>query len=495
MAETAEAEASRDVQSPAQASADRVLAAIAMTHIPMLITDPSLPDNPIVMASPAFCKLTGYTQDELVGHNCRLLQGAGTDRETVARMHEALEQRVETSVEVLNYRKDGTAFWNSLYITPVFAPDGRLTHFFSSQADITGRRDTERALVQAQQMAGLGCVTGGIAHEFNNLLTVIHGNLEPMLAEASEQRTTRRLQRVAEAADRAAFLTRSMVAFARRQRLEDATIDISALLLSLRAAFARLLGPAHRLVFDFDRQPCLVQADAAQLRTALSNVLMNARDAMPEGGRIKLSIRGKRTRAGRLIEVAITVQDTGRGMPPEVVARAFEPFFTTKEPGTAAGLGLSMAYGFVRQSGGRLELESREGVGTSVRMVFPNRAPASDALPRARAGETVLVVDEDDDLRQQCVAMLRDLGYAVAAAASPAEALGQLRDGREVDLVISDREIPGIGAELRVLRAGGVPTPEGAEVLARPYALLALARQVRGGLDHPPARLAEPPGD
>ena len=263
--------------------------------------------------------------------------------------------------ELLNYRKDGTPFWNALFISPVFGQDGNLRYFFSSQIDVTARRDTERALEQAHRLEGLGSLAGGVAHEFNNLLTVIQGNLEPLLRDAADPKTARRLGRLREAAERANVLTRSMISFARRQRLEDQPIDLGRAIIDLQPILTQAAGRQNTLVLDFEEGPVQIHADPEQLRTALLNILFNARDAMPPGGTVTIQTRTRRDSSGQATEVVLLVRDNGCGMAPSVARRAMDPFFTTKPAGTGTGLGLSMAYGFMRQTGGRIELEYPPG--------------------------------------------------------------------------------------------------------------------------------------
>ena len=212
------------VDSPGFAgNSDIFFAAVALTRMPMIVTNPNLPDNPIAFGNQAFCELTGYAPEEIIGRNCRFLQGEDTDQATIERVRQALRRRTDIAVALLNYRRDGTPFWNALFISPVFAPDGSLMYFFASQLDVTRRRDAERALAQAQRLEGLGSLAGGMAHEFNNLLTVIRGNLEPLLAgpeQDTDRRLGERLLRVRAAAERATTLTHAMISFARRSRLE-----------------------------------------------------------------------------------------------------------------------------------------------------------------------------------------------------------------------------------------------------------------------------------
>ena len=489
-------------------NSDIFFAAVALTRMPMLVTNPNLPDNPIAFANKAFCELTGYRPEEIVGRNCRFLQGPDTDRGTIARVRDALARRTDIAVEVLNYRRDGSPFWNALFVSPVFDHDGRLLYYFASQLDVTRRRDAELSVAQAQRLEGLGSLAGGVAHEFNNLLTVIRGNLEPLLAEAEgDDRLARRLTRVQQAAERAASLTHAMITFARRSRLEDQRLDLPEMLDDIGPLLRQVAGPRIDLSIDTTQagEAPYVMADAEQLRTALTNILLNAREAAGERGSVEIAVR-ERALAGRSAELVLTVADDGRGMAPAVAARAMDPFFTTKPPGAGAGLGLSMVYGFMRQTGGRLDLDSHEGQGTTVTLVFPAQATAPDDVPRARGRETVLVVDDDIDLREQAATLLRDLGYDVLTAATPTAALSLLHQGVTIDLLLTDRIMPEMTGDvlrdharakrpdLPVLISTGFPAEgEGdAPVLRKPYALATLATRVRDALDASRPRRSPP---
>ncbi len=476
---------------------DVFFVAVALTRMPMTVSDPNLPDNPIVFANAAFCELTGYPPAELVGRNCRILQGPDTDPAAVARIRDAIHRRVNLTVELLNYRKDGTPFWNAIFVSPVFRTDGSLRYFFASQVDVTGRRDAERALEQAHRLEGLGGLAGGVAHEFNNLLTVIQGNLEPLLREAADPKIARRLQRLHAAAERATVLTRSMISFARRQRLEHQPIDLAQAIIDLRPVLSQAAGPENRLVLDIEAGRAQVEADPEQLRTALLNVITNAREAMPAGGAVTIKTGTRRSHLGRATETVLLVRDEGRGMAPSVARRAMDPFFTTKPAGTGSGLGLSMVYGFMRQTGGRIELESHEGEGTTVRLVFSSPDAPDEGMPGAKTGEKVLVVDDDLGLREDAAAILRRLGYEVLTAASPATALQSLSEHPDTCAMITDVVMPGMSGPdlvdrareidpgLAVLLTTGFPDKEIESVLIKPYTSSALASRLRETLDRP----------
>ncbi|WP_270935462.1 ATP-binding protein [Falsiroseomonas oryzae] len=489
----------------------------------MVLTDARRPDHPIVFANQAFLDLTGYAEAEVVGRNCRFMQCPWTDAAAVRQMREALDEERPVAVEILNRRRDGSLFWNAVFIAPVFGPDGAADYFFASQIDITQRHEADEALHKAQRLEAVAQLAAGLAHDFNNALHVVLGNLgrvETRLAD--EQETRRALDRARRGGEYAAALTRQLLAFARRSRLQPRAVALNATLSHLGEALARAAGGETALRYDLDPllPPCMV--DLAELEAALLNLLTNARDATPSGGCVTVRTRttnverrqsasaGGAVKPGTYAE--LVVEDDGQGMTPEVLARAAEPFFTTK-PGRGVGLGLATVHGFARQSGGHIEIESTPGHGTTVRLFLP-ALPAGgtepgEAAPPARgpaaAGATILVVDDAADVLDLAVHHLTALGYRVLAARSGEEALAMLTgtDRTAVDLLFSDIAMPGgmnglmlaeraRGASpgLRVLFAtgysedlatGSAPAIE-APVLAKPYAESDLAAAVADAL-------------
>ncbi len=439
-------------------------AAVAMTRMPMTITDPRRPDNPIVFCNGAFLDLTHYKHEDVVGRNCRFLQGPQTDRRTVDEVRKAVAEQRAVAVDILNYKADGSAFWNALFIGPIFDQDGQLLYFFASQMDISERRQSQESHLQAQKMEAIGQLTAGMAHDFNNLLQVINGNLEIALISLEKPDMARNaLERAQRASMRAARLTQQLLTFARKQRLEPVPVDLNHLVVEFSDMLVRTLGDRVDLRLDLRPGLPLCHLDPTHLEMALLNVLINARDALPDGGEVTVAtaiVRGAdRVKAHGLdpgTYIILCVIDHGIGMPPEVLRRATEPFFTTKGPGT--GLGLAMVHGFVQQSQGRLEIDSRPGAGTTVRMIFPVADNAQDAAggngqdhaaaPPARddAADSrpgVLVVEDNDDVRELAESVLGMAGYTVLAAASGEQALTLLRQGARVDLLFTDVIMPG----------------------------------------------------
>ena len=265
-------------------------AAVHATRMPMVVADPRQPDTPLVFANEAFLEMTGYSIAEILGKNCRFLQGPDTDPSTVALIGEAIRAEKELTVELLNYRKDGSTFWNALFLTPVRGESGELLYYFSSQLDVSRRRDAEAALRQAQKMEALGQLTGGIAHDFNNLLQVITGNAEVATARArnaapDDALLSRALSNVKAAAARSGALTQQLLAFARKQQLQGRVVSVNdAIARTVDMAASSLQGV--RVQLELDPSVANARLDPSQFETALLNLLVNARDAMPDGGRV-----------------------------------------------------------------------------------------------------------------------------------------------------------------------------------------------------------------
>ena len=371
---------------------DPFAAAVRATRMPIIITNPREPDNPIVFANDSFCQLTGYARDEIMGRNCRFLQGPETEPETVDRLRAAIRAKEAIEIEIRNYAKDGRQFWNRLLVAPVHDSGGVVQYFFASQMDITRDRENlaerinqlaeandrlraealererlEDTLRQAHKMEAIGRLTGGLAHGFNNLLTGISGSLEMLqirLAQGQFADIERYVNTALGAAGRAAIVTHRLLAFSRRQTLAPRPTELNRLVTGMLEIIRRTVGPAIAVEAITAGKLWHTIVDPNQLENALLNLCINARDAMPDGGRLVIETRNEwlDARTARDLElpagpyIKLCVSDTGAGMTPEVVRRAFDPFYTTKPSGEGTGLGLSMIYGFARQSGGRVDL-------------------------------------------------------------------------------------------------------------------------------------------
>ncbi len=316
------------------------------------------------------------------------------------------------------------------------------------------RQKAEDQLRQAQKMQALGQLTGGIAHDFNNLLTVIQGSADMLLRPGlKEERRTRFADAIVQAASRAAALTSQLLAFARRQPLQPEVLDVNALITGMTELLDRALGERVVVETDLAEGACTVEADRAQLVSAVLNIAVNGRDAMPEGGTLRISTARAENDAGP--QVALSVADTGTGMDPETIERAMEPFFTTKAAGKGTGLGLSQVYGFATQSGGDLRIESMPGQGTCVTILFPCsgitplpvKGEDQGATHPSRTG-SVLLVEDNEEVGEFAEALLRELGHRVTRARSGVEAL-EIAAAARFDLVLTDVVMPAMsGLEL-----------------------------------------------
>ena len=359
-----------------QVKDDVFAVAVRMTRMPMVVADPNQQDCPIVYCNKAFCDLTGYAEEEILGRNCRFLQGRDTDRETVRRIAQALSVREDVHEELLNYRKDGTHFWNALQINAIVDDDGGLRYFFASQQNVTQRK--EAALRQSQRMESLGALASGIAHEFNNLLTVVVGSIELAAARSVDEHQSEQLKRADWGARRAGELATQLLAMARKQAVDASAVDVNEAIRELEGTLAQVVASGVHMSLDLASTSLWAHLDPVQLDLVLLNLLRNSCDAMPQGGSVTV-----RTRALPAVEavdilgipdaVEISLGDTGEGMSPEVVARATEPFFTTKGRNKGTGLGLFLALSFAEQSAGRLLIETEQGSGTTVRIVVPRQ--------------------------------------------------------------------------------------------------------------------------
>ncbi len=403
-------------------------------------------------------------------------------------------------------------------LVPVSDPSGRVHRLVGSARDVTARRALEQVAQRAQKMEAIGQLTGGVAHDFNNLLQAVANCLALLQQKPQDQASLHLIDVARQAVERGAKLTKQLVAFARRQNLAPAPTDLNALVRSSRDMLERSIGGTVQIQVQTteDAWPALV--DPNQIDLALLNLAINARDAMPQGGRLLIRIRNTQVgtapttgipaglAAGEY--VVVSVSDTGTGMPADVLERAFEPFFTTKEVGRGSGLGLSMVHGMVSQLGGAVHIDSRPGHGTTVELYVPRaRQTASDvttlvaAPPRPGHG-TVLLVEDDDLVRAGSVAVLRQLGYVVLEAQSGSQALDLLRRDTPIDLLITDYAMPGMtGLELigtlRTLRpglaalivTGHAELPDGIDipVLQKPFSASDLASKVAGILNSAPS--------
>jgi two-component system cell cycle sensor histidine kinase/response regulator CckA len=487
----------------------------------IVITDPKQSHNPVIYANAGFERITGYKADETLGRSCRFLQGTETNCDAAGQLSKAVASGSACEVEILNYRKDGTPFWNALSLNPVHDPTGALACFVGVQNDVTERKDLEDQLRQAQRMEAVGQLAGGVAHDFNNLLTVINGYAHLSMAGLrSEDPLLANLEEIKKAGDRAAALTRQLLAFGRRQILQSRLLDLNAVVVDLSKMMGRLIGEHIQLKLKLAEGLGSVKADAGQIEQIILNLAVNARDAMPDGGKLTIETAKidldeeyvrRRLDASPGRQVMLAVSDTGSGMSEKVRLRVFEPFFTTKEPGKGTGLGLSTVYGIVKQSGGSIEVFSELGVGTTFKIYLPRVDEAADARPAERAAhklegtETVLLSEDDGMVRDLTRNILETAGYRVLEAANGGSALLICETYRgQIDLLLTDVVMPEMSGsaladrlatlrpDMKVLYMSGYTgstialegrPDEGANFIDKPFAPNALLSKVREVLE------------
>ena len=452
-------------------------------------------------------RIKGYSPEEIIGqHFSRFYSPAD---QAAGRPARALRLAVENGryeEEGWRVRKDGTFFWASVMIDPIRDDDNRLLGFAKITRDISERREAQlnleriqRQLAESQKLDALGQLTGGVAHDFNNLLMVITGHVHMLKKIAgNDAKSLRAIQAIETATQRGASLTRQLLTFARRQSVNPQPIDLRDSIHSVREVLDTGLGSAVQLRINLDDGIWPVMVDPAELETALVNLIINARDAMPDGGSV--SVRASNvhidngTRKGD--HVAIEVKDTGVGIPPDIMGKVFDPFFTTKPIGKGTGLGLSQVHGFAHQAGGTVAVASELGKGTTFTVCLPRGqlgiAPA-EAETRSIASGTVLLVEDNPDVATASADLLEQLGYSVRWVSDAEAALKELdRDG--IDLVFTDIVMPGKTDGLGLARAikqkhPGVPillatgyseaarnAPADFSILRKPFRLHELSR-------------------
>ena len=471
----------------------------------------------ILFVNESFCLMTGRSETDLVGRPHGMLH---VDPTEVARLRRWLRQAKpgEPLVgEGLLARGDGTAISVAWSFDPLFDPDGRLTHVVATYRDQTEKRRLQEALVHAQRLDAVGRLAGGVAHDFNNLLSVINGYCEMLAAHvAANPQALREVAEIHSAGRKAAALTQQLLAFSRRQPLDARVINLNTLVHENAAILQRLLGTSGRLELELAENLPNVRTDPAQFQQVLLNLVLNARDALRDDGRIVVSTavrevnplhsrRAGDTPAGRY--VVLTISDNGTGMDSETQRHLFEPFFTTKPEGKGTGLGLALVYGVVQQSGGYISVRSELLVGSTFEVLLPivnepvtEITPAVTPLQSVRGSENVLLVEEDEVVRKMVAGILTADGYRVTAAKSFADVARKPPPTRPFQLFIGSlagegekftRRLVEAYPTLRVLCTGQndckLPvswvTPERQAVINKPYALSELMRAARALLD------------
>lgn len=442
-----------------QAEIDRqsLLFQAVFDHVPEALIV-SEPEGAIVITNPAAERMFGYSASEAARLHWTELFHEPPDKKKLER--DLARGSDGVSISAVLRRKNGRTFPAQGHIAVIRAADHTQMTVVSLFRDVTDEIKRREGSLRLQKLEAIGQLTGGIAHDFNNLLTIISGNLELLEGSTSNAEDRELLSRATRAADSGARLTRRLLTFARRRQLTPEVINLNDQVQSMTELLRRTLGDTIDLRTSFARDLWLVRADSGEIESAVINLAINARDAMPNGG--KLSIRTSNVILERdevgfeapLVAgdyVRISVSDNGIGISKAVLGRVFEPFFTTKPPGRGTGLGLSTIYGFIKQSGGNITIYSEPDVGTTVNLYFPRcldevspAASAANALMEERGhGERILVVEDNNDVRELTVQRLQRLGYDVIQFATAATARDALNDGLKTDLVFSDIMMPG----------------------------------------------------
>jgi PAS domain S-box-containing protein len=511
-----------DVTERKQAEEEMRILSQALEQSPatIVITDPS---GTIEYVNPKFTQITGYSKEEAVGKNPRILKSGKKTPQDYKQMWDTLNSGKEWRGELTNKGKDGRLFWEAAVISPIVNQAGQITHFLAAKEDITQRKHLEEQLREAQKMEVVGQLASGVAHDFNNILaaTLMHLGLLQDLPELTAD-MKESLREVEKETVRAANLTRQLLVFSRRQVAKIEPLDLNERIVDLLKMLRRILGENVVVVFENSSEGARVNADAGMMEQVVMNLCINARDAMPQGGRLTLATTkveipiqppnpNPDARSGRF--VCLSVTDTGCGMDEQVLRRIFEPFFTTKEVGKGTGLGLATVYGIVKQHDGWVEVKSIVGQGSSFRVYLPagsapRNAPAipSGADEIAGGSETILLVEDEAVLRRLVAVWLRKLGYVVLEAGSGLEALEAWEQHHQrIALLFTDTLLPGNmtgldlaarfrkeKASLKVISSSGYsadlaasPLAAGQEItfLPKPYMVAALAKIVRRCLD------------
>jgi PAS domain S-box-containing protein len=448
----------------ATAGRARLSAAIEQTSESVVVTDI---DARITYVNPAFEQVSGYSLSEVLGQNPRVLRSGVQPAPFYRRMWATLLAGETWHGELVNQRKDGSLYTEDASISPIRDEAGAITAYVAVKRDITLQRDLEERLRQSQRLEAVGQLAGGVAHDFNNILAAVRGYAE--LATASlpqESQAKEDIEEVLRAADRGSAVTRQLLLFSRRQPLVPTDVEPASVIDALVPMLRRLIGEHIELRVEHGGQRGHVLVDLGSMEQVIVNLAVNARDAMPEGGLLRIETANVVASTGEGGEpagpcVRISVTDTGTGMDDATAARAFEPFFTTKEPGKGTGLGLATVYGIVRGSGGRVSLATSPGLGCAFTIELPMITAAGVAEGHGASGEgdtstesmpsgRVLLVEDDEAVRRSLARTLERLGYVVVAASSGIEALGIAAGNPEgFEILVSDVRMPGLqGHEL-----------------------------------------------
>lgn len=494
----------------------------AVEQSPAIVAITDIEGN-LEYVNPKFSRLTGYALEEVIGKNPRILQSGMTPENDYKRLWAAVSSGLEWRGTFCNKKKNGELYWEEAVISQIRDNDGKITHYLKVAEDISERKKLEDQLVQAQKLEAVGRLAGGVAHDFNNLLTVISGYSELVLAGLKEQDPLRNdVCEIKKAGERAALLTEQLLAFSRKKLLQPKVFDLNSVINHLLKMVKRLIGEDIEIITFLDNDLVRIKADPGQIEQVIVNIALNARDAMPEGGKLTIETANvyldesfvmlhPELKQGSYI--ILSISDTGTGMNRETLDHIFEPFYTTKEQGKGTGLGLSMAYGIITQSGGAILTESKPGRGSVFKIYLPGLAESESltqqeekkAISSAKGAELILLVEDEDAVRRFTAALLKKHGYSVIEAFDGEEALRIIKESQgKVDMLITDVVMPkmsgkevaerfrAISSEVKVLFISGYTDniigghkilEEGTDFLAKPYSSEQFLTKVRRILD------------
>lgn len=503
----------------AEAEVKRLTQAVDQSPISVVITDLA---GRIEYTNREFEQSTGYKQAEIFHKELKELRAVDVPESIYSDIFTVLEEGHIWRGELLSRRKDGTDFWEETTISPVLDEIGKIGNFIAFKKDVTENKKLEEQFRQSQKMEAIGRLAGGVAHDFNNLLTVIIGYSELILSQIAEEDSLyNKIRQIDKAGRRAEGLTRQLLAFSRKQILQPKIINLNQMIGDMEKMLLRLIGEHIELQTILGNELYFLKADPGQIEQVIMNLSINARDAMPEGGKLVISTQNRIIKKSNQSEfgdvkpgayVELTISDTGIGMDEVLKAQIFEPFFTTKEKGKGTGLGLSTVYGIIKQSNGNIHLDSEKGRGTSFQILFPQTEALDEeredmdlSVSELKGTETLLLVEDEEALRAMAEETLKGAGYSVLQAENGEEALRvSVNFNQKIDLVLTDvvmpkmngrklaEEVVKIHPEVKVLFMSGYTDDaiihhgvldQNTEFIAKPFKPTALLHKIRLVLD------------
>ncbi|MFZ2641701.1 MAG: PAS domain S-box protein [Verrucomicrobiia bacterium] len=508
-------------QKRAEETQRRLATAVEQSGEAILITNV---DGAIIYVNPAFEKITGYSRAEVIGQNPRVLKSGKHDADFYRTMWDTLIQGKVWTGRLTNKRKGGALYEENATISPMRDSMGRITHYVGVKLDITRQVDLEEQLRQSQKMEAIGQLAGGIAHDFNNIMTAILGNCQLAARKvSSDARLSGFIEDIKQSALRASLLTRQLLTFSRKEVMRPQVLNLNDVIVGVKGMLARLIGEDITFIVNPAPSPVIVKADVSHVEQIIMNLVVNARDAMPDGGTLTISTANLKLTSADMGQHAkvkpgdyalLSVADTGTGMSAEVKAHLFEPFFTTKETGKGTGLGLATIYGIVAEAGGQIVVQSEPGQGATFEIYLPQMAGILEEAERspkekpvAGGKETILLVEDEAIVREMARVFLTDLGYTVLEAKNGTAALQTASKHQgPIHLLLTDMVMPKMTGrtlaqklaakrpQMKVLYMSGYPRsaeisrtllPDGAAFVPKPFTSESLGQSVRQTLELP----------